>query len=79
MGKLKKVVGAAAIVAGVAFLSKGGSNRKTKEQTKTKKQYKPSYVERVLNPSDIDDAKMVNEGAVSSIQYYNDYKEKHSK
>lgn len=80
MGKFKKVVGVAGVVAGAAYLSKSENRQKVKGQLdKVLKSFNKSYVKDLGKPSDIDDAKMVDEGAMTSVQYYNRYVEEKSK
>ncbi|MBP1971781.1 hypothetical protein J2Z83_003936 [Virgibacillus natechei] len=72
MGKITKVVGVAGAVAGAAYLSKSENRQKVKGQLdKTVKKVNSSYAKNSGKPSDIDDAKMVDEGAMTSVQYYN--------
>lgn len=77
MGKLTKVVGIAGVAAGAAYLSKSENRKKVKvllDKAFGKKD-PSSYITQLGRPSDIDDAKMVDEGAMTSVQYYNDLRE----
>ncbi|MBP2079603.1 hypothetical protein [Oceanobacillus polygoni] len=74
MGKLTKLVGVAGAVAGVTYLSK---SEKVKGQfDKAIEKFNSSYMKNLGKPSNIDDAKMVDEGAMTSVQYYNEQQEK---
>lgn len=61
MSKIKKVAGAASLALGAAYLL----NKRKKANAK-----------KLGKPYDIQDANMVNEGALTSIQYYNEMQEK---
>lgn len=81
MGKFKKAVGAAGLAAGVAYLSKKENRQKLKKQLDhtISKFRKPSKVKGLGKPIDIADAKMVDEGAMTSVQYYNEWQEEKAK
>ncbi len=82
MGKFTKVISAAGIVAGSVFLANKDNRRKIKEQmqktmTKLKASNEDSnYVTKLGKPADTEDAAMVDEGAMTSMQYYNVMQEK---
>ncbi|QDI90759.1 hypothetical protein EPH95_05840 [Salicibibacter halophilus] len=72
MGKVTKAVGVAGAVAGAAYLSKSENRQKVKRQlAKITGKENSSYLKKLGKPSDIDDANMVDEGAMTSVQYYN--------
>ncbi|QQK80722.1 hypothetical protein HUG20_13000 [Salicibibacter cibi] len=72
MGKVTKAVGVAGAVAGAVYLSKGENRQKVKRQlAKIQGKEDSSYLKNLGKPSDIEDANMVNEGAMTSVQYYN--------
>lgn len=81
MGKFKKIVGAAGVVAGVAYLSKKENRDKLKKQLDhTISTFrKKTKVKELGKPVDIADAQMVDEGALTSVQYYNELQEEKSK
>lgn len=81
MGMLKKAVGAAGLTVGVAYLSKKENRQKLKTQLDhmISKIRKSSNVEELGKPIDIADARMVDEGAMTSVQYYNELQEEKSK
>lgn len=73
MGKLTKAIGVAGVVAGAAYLSKDKNRRKAKHQLeKVMKKMGPQYVKDWGKPEGINDANMVDEGAMTSVQYYNE-------
>ncbi|AXF55613.1 hypothetical protein [Salicibibacter kimchii] len=72
MGKVTKAVGVAGAIAGAAFLSKNENRQKVKRQlAKIMGKENSSYLKNSGKPSDIEDANMVDEGAMTSVQYYN--------
>lgn len=77
MGNLKRAVGAAGVAASVAYLSKKDNRQKLKVQFDQlmSKIKKTSTTRKLGKPVDIDDAKMVDEGAMTSVQYYNELQE----
>ena len=81
MGMFKRVVGVAGVAAGVAYLSKKENRDKLKNQI----DHTISKINNLSNgkqqskPVDIADAKMVDEGAMTSVQYYNEIQEEESK
>lgn len=77
MGKLTKAVGVAGAVAGVAYLSKSENRDKVKIQmNKVISKLNSEYVKELGKPVEIADANMVDEGAMTSVQYYNELQEK---
>lgn len=77
MGKLTKAVGVAGVVAGAAYLSKSENRRKAKSQLdKVINKLGSQYVKDWGKPEGIDDANMVDEGAMTSVQYYNELQDK---
>jgi hypothetical protein len=82
LGKIKKtlgIAGAAGAVAGAAYLSKSENREKVKKLVGLGDQ---SYVKKIGRPGAVgakDDAKMVDEGALTSVQYYNKLQEAQSK
>ncbi len=73
MGKIGKIIGVAGAVAGVVYLANSDNREKIKQQF-TK--FNESYLKGLAKPSEAEDAKMVDEGAMTSVQYYNDVQEK---
>ena len=83
MGKLTKTIGivgaAAGAAAGAAYLSKSENRKKLKEQISNlvgEENY--SYVKKLGRPGaagEQEEAKMVDEGALTSVQYYNELQE----
>ena len=79
MGKLTKTIGiagaAAGAAAGVAYLAKSENREKVKTQIeKLVGEENFAYVKKLGRPGAVgavDDAKMVDEGALTSVQYYN--------
>ena len=81
MSKLKIAIGAAGIAASVAYLSDKENRSKLKKQIDqivSKFNAKSNRRERG-KPVDIADAKMVDEGAMTSVQYYNKWQEEKTK
>ena len=81
MGKLKIAIGAAGIAASIAYLSDKDNRSKLKKQLDqivSKFNTKSNRRERG-KPIDIADAKMVDEGAMTSVQYYNEWQEEKTK
>lgn len=80
MGKFKKIVGVAGVAAGVAYFSKKENRNKLKKQLDhTISAFRnKSNVKELGKPEDIADAKMVDEGAMTSVQYYNELQEEKS-
>lgn len=77
MGKLTKAIGVAGAVAGVAYLSKSENRDKVKVQmNKVISKLNSEYVKELGKPVEIADANMVDEGAMTSVQYYNELQEK---
>lgn len=77
MGKLTKVVGLAGAAAGAVYLSKSENREMVKSQlNKAMKSLNSTYVKDLGKPTETDDAKMVDEGAMTSVQYYNELQEK---
>ncbi|MDW0110607.1 hypothetical protein [Sporosarcina aquimarina] len=77
MGSISKVIGAAGAVAGTVYLSKTENRKKVKAQlNKAVKKLNTSYVKNLGKPSDIDDSEMINEGAMTSVHYYNELQQK---
>ncbi|MFC7366612.1 MULTISPECIES: hypothetical protein [Bhargavaea] len=76
MGKLTKLVGAAGLVAGAAYLTNEENRRNVKKQIdEAIRVFNPDYKKELGKPADIDDAEMVSEGAMTSVQYYNQSQE----
>lgn len=72
MGNILKTVGAAGAIAGTVYLSKGENRKKVKGQlNKAMKKLNTRYVKNLGKPSDIEDSDMIDEGAMTSVQYYN--------
>lgn len=77
MGKFGKIIGVAGAVAGAAYLSSSENREKIKSQfTKAVNKFNSSYLKDLGKPSELEDAKMVDEGAMTSVQYYNKLQEK---
>lgn len=77
MSKLKKIIGAAGITASVAFLSKKENRDKLKQQVgqaidKFTKNTNDNEQRKLV---EIANAKMMDEGAMTSVQYYNEKQE----
>lgn len=77
IGKLTKAVGIARVAAGAAYLSKSENRQKVKSLLGKafRKKDPSSYITQLGRPTDIADAKMVDEGAMTSVQYYNDLRD----
>lgn len=77
MGKLKVAIGAAGLAASVVFLSNKENRSKLKSQVNQmmRKFDTKSNIGDIGQPTDIPDAKMVDEGAMTSVQYYNEWQE----
>lgn len=74
---ITKLVGVAGAVAGTAYLSKSENRKKVKGQlNKAVEKLNTKYVRNLGKPSDIHDAEMVDEGAMTSVQYYNRLQQK---
>ncbi len=84
MGKVTKLIGAAGILAGAAYLSKE-ENQKTVKRGVDKVIKKAStwtddpYMIQLGKPDEEHDANMVDEGAMTSVLYYNELREEASK
>ncbi|MHA6250835.1 hypothetical protein [Oceanobacillus sp. CAU 1775] len=84
MGKLTKTIGIAGAAAGAAmgavYLSKEENRDKLRGQIeKIVGKDNSEYVKKLGRPGAVgatDDAKMVDEGAMTSVQYYNELQEK---
>lgn len=77
LGKLSKAIGVAGVVAGAAYLSKSENRENVKKQiNKVITKVNPQYTKKLGKPTDIQDAAMVDEGALTSVQYYNELQEK---
>lgn len=77
LGKLSKAIGVAGVVAGAAYLSKSENRENVKKQiNKVITKVNPQYTKKLGKPRDIQDAAMVDEGALTSVQYYNELQEK---
>lgn len=77
MGKITKAVGMAGVVAGTAYLSKKENRKKaTRQLNKAMKNLNTQYVKNLGKPSDQTDSEMVDEGALTSVQYYNRLQQK---
>lgn len=72
MGKIGKIVGVAGAVAGVAYLANSNNREKIKQQFN---KFNESYLKNLAKPTESEDAKMVDEGAMTSVQYYNEVQE----
>lgn len=83
MGKLTKTIGIAGAAAGIAFLSKSENREKLKTQIgKLVGEENLPYVKKLGRPGAVgavEDAKMVDEGALTSVQYYNKLQEESEK
>lgn len=64
MSNLKKAVGIAGITVGAAYLWNKANKSKLEQRRK---------------PADLQDSDMVEEGALTSVQYYNELQEKRQK
>lgn len=72
MGNMSKIVGAAGAVVGTLYLSKSENRKKVKGQlNKAKKKLSTRYIKNLGKPADIDHSEMISEGAMTSVQYYN--------
>lgn len=76
MGKIKKLVGTVGVAAAAAYLSKEENWNEVKSQldktlNKANISLKSPYINNLGKPSEVWDANMVSEGALTSIQYYN--------
>ncbi|ANU28497.1 hypothetical protein [Planococcus versutus] len=77
MGKFTKVVGAAGVVASTVYLSKSKNRKKIKGHlNRAMKNLDTEYVKELGKPIDMDDSEMVDEGALTSVQYYNELQQK---
>ncbi len=94
MGKLTKIVGAAGAVAAGVLLSKKENRDIVKQEVKQAmndpKGYSTKLLDKALRrrnkpeselgmPKDPQDAKMVSEGALTSVNYYNKHQEEEEK
>ncbi len=80
VGKLTKAIGVAGVAAGVVFLSKSENREKVKKEFgKLVAEKDSAYVKKLGKPGTVDDAKMVDEGALTSVQYYNKLQEEEGK
>ncbi|WP_411842861.1 hypothetical protein [Salinicoccus sp. HZC-1] len=83
MGKVKKLIGAAGLAAGAAYLSKEKNREKVKE-TVDKAVYKATswtsdpYLLHLGKPDEADDSNMVAEGAMTSVLYYYELRDRAS-
>lgn len=76
MGKFGKILGVAGAVAGAAYLSNSENREKVKKHWEsTIHKINPAYLKNLAKPKDMEDAKMVDEGAMTSVQYYNETQE----
>lgn len=89
MGKWTKIIGAASIVAASVLLSKKENREKVKQEVKEAMNDPKSYSMKIVGkalgrkeiehelgmPKDPQDAKMVAEGALTSVKYYNKLQE----
>ncbi len=81
MGKVTKLIGAAGVLAGAAYLSKE-SNRQKMKRGLDKAVYKATswtsdpYLLHLGKPDETRDANMVDEGAMTSVLYYNELRDK---
>ena len=77
MGRIVKLIGVAGLTAGILYLTKD-ENRKTVKKGMDKAIGKMSsftddpYIIQLGKPSESRDSNMVDEGAMTSVQYYND-------
>ncbi|AIY06883.1 hypothetical protein Plano_2918 [Planococcus sp. PAMC 21323] len=76
MKKKTKVLGLAGLAAGTIYLAKSKKQKKAKDLDIDMKDLKTQYVKNLGKPSDIDDSDMVEEGALTSVQYYNRLQQK---
>lgn len=81
MGKMKKIAGLAGAAA-VAYLSKSENREKVKGQLSgmiqrlnSSNSDHVSYEKKLGKPSNIEDSKMVDEGALTSVKYYNEHQD----
>lgn len=80
MGKVTKLIGAAGVLAGAAYLSKE-NNRKKVKRGLDKAVYKATswtsdpYLLHLGKPDEEQDANMVDEGAMTSVLYYNELRD----
>ncbi|MBR7554854.1 hypothetical protein ACFFJI_04340 [Allobacillus sp. GCM10007491] len=72
MGKLSKALGVAGVAVGATYLSKKENRQKLKKQiNKGLNKFNKTDVKSWGKPSDVEDAEMVSEGAMTSVHYYN--------
>lgn len=80
LGKIIKAIGAAGAVAGTVYLSKSKNRKQVKGQlNKALNKLNTSYVKNLGKPSDINDADMIDEGAMTSVRYYNELQQESGK
>lgn len=84
MGKVTKLIGAAGILAGAAYLSKEENQKAVKRGVdkvieKASSWTDDPYTIHLGKPEDEHDANMVDEGAMTSVLYYNELREQASK
>lgn len=83
MGKVTKLIGAAGVLAGAAYLSKEDNRKKVKRRL-DKAVYKATswtndpYLLHLGKPDESRDANMVDEGAMTSVLYYNELRDRAS-
>lgn len=76
MKKKTKVLGLAGLAAGTVYLAKSKKRKREKDLDADMKDLTTQYVKNLGKPSDIDDSDMVEEGALTSVQYYNRLQQK---
>jgi len=81
MGRMAKIAGLAGAAA-VAYLSRSKNREKVKgqlrgmaERLNSSSSDHISYEKELGKPSNIEDSKMVGEGALTSVQYYNEHQD----
>lgn len=83
MGKKTKIAGIAGVAVGAAgaatFLAKSENRKKAKKLVDKiiKKKDPSSTINKIGRPADPPNAKMIDEGAMTSVQYFNELQEEY--
>lgn len=79
MNKRTKIIGVAGVAAGAVYLSQSENRQKLKQllDKVLNKNASSSGVEKLGRPSGPADADMVDEGAMTSVQYFNELQQEY--